>query len=307
MSQVKKVFVCLFLCMFLLISYTDKITAFTKAGSSTDHKTIRNRLTAAYKQYFGLSVPYPAYARGQSQAMGGAYWTSVAYIGSFRYRLYLLADGTIQLAVNEIKRPQGTFRVAVMAIDYGNTNIADLLTNLWVDVQQQINVNYASYAQGFQPIVQFTNTNFLALSSEIKNPKDKEEIKAFVESRGYPRDSFDAFVSLDLNAQRTAGGFANYGGEFVYMGYFYGESSFADLTELSDYKEPQLFWIAKAIYDHEFGHIFGWEHEWAMMPQKRTTPGDCITDPALYGWTDTDGDNIPEILDPTPYGTTGFN
>ena len=100
MSRVKNIFVCLFLCMFLLIGYTDKITAFPKAGSSTDHKTIGNRLTAAYKQYFGSSVPYPAYAKGQSQAMGGDYWTSVAYVGSFRCRLYLLADGTIQPAVN---------------------------------------------------------------------------------------------------------------------------------------------------------------------------------------------------------------
>jgi hypothetical protein len=66
--------------------------------------------------------------------------------------------------------------VAVVAIDYGNTNIADLLTNLWVDVQKRINTNYASYVRGFQPLVQFTNANFLAPSSEIRNPKDKEEI-----------------------------------------------------------------------------------------------------------------------------------
>ncbi|HEX8090666.1 MAG TPA: hypothetical protein VF762_17535 [Blastocatellia bacterium] len=306
MSQVKKIFVCLFLWLFLLVNYTDKITALTKADSGISHKTICNKLTAAYKQYFGLSVPYPAYVKGQSQTMGGSYWTSVAYVGRLRYRLHLLADGTIQPAVNEVKRPQGNFRVAVVAIDYGNTNIAGLLTNLWVDTQKQINVNYASYAQGLQPAVQFTNTNFLAPSSEISDPRDKEEIKAFVESRGYQRDSFDIFVSLDLNAQSPAGGFTSFGGEFVYMGYFYEASSFADLTELSDYKESRLFWIAKAVYDHECGHVFGWEHEWAM-PQKNNAPGDCITDPALYGWTDTDGDDIPEILDPTPYGMTYFH
>jgi hypothetical protein len=306
MSQVKRIFVCLFLWLFLLVNYTDRITAITKADSGISHKTICGKLTAAYKQYFGLSVPYPAYVMGQSHAMGGAYWTSVAYIGTVRYRLHLLADGTIQAAVSEAKRPEGNFRVAVVAIDYGNTNIAGLLTNLWVDVQKRINVNYANYAQGFRSAVQFTNTNFLARRSEISDPRDKEEIKDFVESRGYPRDSFDIFVSLDLDARRPAGGFTSFGGDFVYMGYFYSASSFADLTEPGDYKEPELFWIAKAIYDHECGHVFGWEHEWAAS-QRDNVPDGCITAPELYGWADTDGDDIPEILDPTPYGMTYFH
>ena len=25
----------------------------------------------------------------------------------------------------------------------------------------------------------------------------------------------------------------------------------------------------------------------------------------LFGWSDTDGDGVPEIIDPTPYGTSG--
>lgn len=306
MSRVKKILVSLCLCMMLLDGSIDRADALPKTGPAISHDTIRIKLTDAYKKFFGLSVPYPAYVEGQHPAMGGRYWTSVAYIGQLRYRLYVLDDGTIHAAVNEVRRPQGTLRVAVVVIDYGNTNIADLSANLWVDVQKRINENYVDYVEGAPPLVQFVNTNFLALASEINNPRDKEEIKALVESRGYSRDSFDTFVSLDLNAQNPAGGFASYEDKFVYLGYFYEATDFADLTESSDYNEPKLFWIGKAIYDHECGHIFGWEHEWALVAGRSYGPGDCITAPALYGWTDTDGDKIAEIVDPTPYGMTDF-
>lgn len=306
MSQVKKILASLCLSTMLLGASMDKANALPKTDPGINHKTIRKKLTAAYRKYFGLSIPYPAYVEGQHPVMGGRYWTSVAYIGPLRYRLYVLDDGTIHATVNEVRRPHGTFRVAVVVIDYGNTNIADLVTNLWVEVQKRINENYACYVEGSQPMVQFVNTNFLALASQIKNPRDKEEIKAFVESKGYSRDSFDTFVSLDLNAQITAGGFASYVDKFAYMGYFYEATNFADLSELSDYNEPKLLWIAKAIYDHECGHIFGWEHEWALVTGRSYEPDNCITDPVLYGWSDTDGDNIPEIIDPTPYGMTDF-
>jgi hypothetical protein len=88
--------------------------------------------------------------------------------------------------VCDVKRPFGTYRVAVVAIDHGNTNIAELLGTLWVEVQQEINDNYAAFSasHGFvEPVVQFSSTNFLASSAEIANSGSSASIGAFIEGR----------------------------------------------------------------------------------------------------------------------------
>jgi hypothetical protein len=191
----------------------------------------------------------------------------------------------------------------VVAIDHGNTNIAALLNTLWVQVQQEINDNYEAFStsHGYsEPMLRFSNTNFLASSNEIANPQSSAEIVSFIQGKGYYQEDFDILVSMDLDAQNCRGGWANYGGNFVYMGYYFSPTAFADLSKTSTKGKSQLFGIGKAIYDHECGHIFGWEHAWT--PNWQLGPDDLMTDPVLYGWTDTDGDGIPEIIDPTPYG-----
>ncbi len=66
--------------------------------------------------------------------------------------------------------------------------------------------------------------------------------------------------------------------------------------------------ILGVLFDHELAHGMGWQHWWPV--------GDAGVSEALYsnwrhtyafpyylfGWVDADGDGIPEILDPTPYG-----
>jgi hypothetical protein len=270
-------------------------------GAVNTHN-VKSKIIAAYKQYFALDIPSPAYVVSRSDTMG-RYWTSTAYRGSLRYRLYIQSDGTVLPFAGAAKRPYGTYRVAIVVIDYGNTNIASLLNTLWVEVQQEMNQNYAAYAYSCganRAMVQFVNTNFLASRIEIANPRNSEEIISYVQNTGHRRDDFDIYVALDLDAQNPAGGFADYGGDFAYMGYWFAQTNFADLCQLGSYNKPQLFWIAKAIYDHEFGHIFGWEHEWTISSSSRFLPDDPITDPVLYNWTDNDGNGIPDIMNSMP-------
>jgi len=297
MSDAKRVFVCL--CLVLTLSL---IPLNVEGASKKDAGAVRTAIVNAYRANFGLEIPFPAYVKAGSG--NSYYYTSAAYIGTRRYRIYLHEDGTVEANVCDAKRPHGTYRVGVVAIDHGNTNIAALLGTLWVDVQQEINDNYAAFSTSHglaEPILHFANTNFLASSTEIANPRNSAEIVSFIEGRGYRQEDFDILVSMDLDAQNCRGGSADYGGNFVYMGYYFAPTTFADLTKNAANGKSQLFWIGKTIYDHECGHIFGWEHEWT--PNWQFRPGDLITDPVLYGWTDTDGDGVPEILSPNPYGS----
>ena len=298
MSTSKRVFVCLCICLTLAAFPLNGFGANAKTGDAAVTAAIVN----AYQQYFGLNIPFPAFVKADSYRHSWRY-TSVAYIGTTRYRIYLYDDGTVQVNACDVKRPYGTYRVAVVAIDHGNTNIAALLNTEWVQVQQEINANYEAFSasHGFtEPVLRFASTNFLALSSQIANPRNSADIISFVESNGYRQEDFDIFVSLDLDAQHCSGGWTNYGGNFVYMGYYFSQTDFADLSTHGATGKSKLFCIGKSVYDHECGHIFGWEHEWT--PNWVLRPQDFITDPLLYGWMDTDGDGIPEILDHSSYG-----
>jgi uncharacterized protein (TIGR03437 family) len=272
-------------------SFTTKAGAISSANAGMS-------LTTAYQAHFGQHVPDPAYSYNAPGAAWPRFWTSTAYIGSQLYRLYLLEDGTILFRnFQPAHRPYGTIRVAVVAIDYGNTNIGSVLQNLWMAAQNSVNAAYAQVSPppGWpQPLVQFTNTNILAQSSQVSNPSDQNSIISFLTSKGYSASDFDVYVSLSLDPSHPAGGFES--GNFIFMGYYFGAANYVTLDA------GTLLDLAGSVYDHEMGHVFGWEHEWT--PNYPAASPNPITDPILYGWRDTDGDGTPEIIDPTPYGNT---
>jgi hypothetical protein len=60
-------------------------------------------------------------------------------------------------------------------------------------------------------------------------------------------------------------------------------------------------------FDHELSHMFGmmdnWPYRQGVVSPNGITYDDWIPY-VMFGWTDADGDGIPEIIDPMPYGTT---
>lgn len=254
-------------------------------------------IPSLYKKEFNLDVPKPAFVfLSIKEATYGDYWTSTAYIGSEVFRLYVKPNGSISSIRLPVKRPQGNFRTITVAIDHGNTNIAQVLNTLWVEAQNSINSDHLAFAKskGYSaPIVSFINTNILVPKSEINDPSNRSEVIALLANKGFSKADFDIVVSLDLDPTNPKGGFAYYGGDFVYKGYSLEKAENVKLTQ------DTLHLIARAVYHHEIGHIWGWEHHWGA-PFWST--GNFITAPMLFGWEDTDGDGIPEILDPTPYG-----
>lgn len=270
--------------------------SFTTRSRSVRNEEVPARLVSAYQEKFGLCLPAPAVVETTERNSHLHYWTSTAYLDVGLFRLNLLEDGTVLSFVLPHRKPRGTYRVAVVAVDYGNTNIADVLRTLWVEAQQEINHQHRQWADALgypEPILQFSNTNFLAPASQIANPRSINDIIAFVEANGYQRSDFDLFVSLIMDAQQPSGGLGYFGGNFVYVGYFFGATTFANLTS------DMLSRLARGVYHHEMGHVFGWEHWWSP-----SYTGVFITEPVLFGWVDVDGDGRPEILDPSPYGLT---
>lgn len=123
-----------------------------------------------------------------------------------------------------------------------------------------------------------------------------ETVRAAIE-KGHDPYEYDILMLVDLDTQNPSGSFAipfrrDVG--FAKIGWFYDY----DDTIPEELNEQTLSGIAFALYHHEVGHLWGWEHDWSTSYADRR----FITEPELFGWTDLDNDGVPEIIDETLYG-----
>jgi hypothetical protein len=61
-------------------------------------------------------------------------------------------------------------------------------------------------------------------------------------------------------------------------------------------------------FNHELSQMFGMMDDWPYQAGVAGPDGNLMDDwipYVMFGWTDTDGDGIREIVDTTPYGTSG--
>lgn len=224
------------------------------------------------------------------------HWTSTIYYNETLYRLYLKPDGEVSGKIFQMEQlPKSEQTVLVVMVKYKALDIENNIM-LWEEAQQKINDEHKAYAmsQGYNaPIVQFQNTNILVDSGAIKEPR-LENIKWEVNKQGVDIKDYDIIALVDLNAAEPSGGFGDYQLKFVKIGWFYG--NIANQTDELD--RDKMKGIANAVYHHEIGHVWGWEHKWSDADNTDF----FITEPVLFGWEDMDSDGIPEILDENPYG-----
>jgi hypothetical protein len=162
--------------------------------------------------------------------------------------------------------------------------------------QERTNREHAQFAaaQGMDaPIVVFDNTNVILPRSEVREPRSLRDVQVALRRRGTDLDQFDVLMIIDLNPRAPEGGRGFPEQRALYVGNTGHWTTL--LTEL------EWGWIAATAYHHELGHVWGWDHDWSAC-ESRGAFSSFITAPALFGWTDTDGDGVIEINDPTPYG-----
>ena len=285
---------------------------------------VLQELVQSFSSDLDITVPAPAVMPGTSDGLPpnvfGHTAIGVVYLGRgscpvgpfprdtvgddcpTMYRSYLPATVAPPRSL-AVLRPAGVLRVAVLIVDHGNTNIAALASTEWPAAQDGVNARHAQLATRLRlptPIVRFVNTNFIVPAADIGDASDRVSVANYLAGRGISVDGFDVFVSLDLDATTLAGGFAVLP-NWVYMGCYFSSCGAAT----KDFDAAEIQSLAAAVYDHEIGHLWGWEHEWTTCPFP--LGGICdgfITAPQLFGWTDVDGDGVPEVLDATPYGTS---
>jgi hypothetical protein len=221
------------------------------------------------------------------------------------YAMYMTPDGTSLVKSRDGRSkygggvmsiiPAGTFRVLTVVLSYAQTFAEDALA-AWSQAQAAINEQHASFARSkayASPVVQFVFTNVTVPGAQVADPRSLQGIRAALAPRGTSTSGYDFVVVINAEPGRSEGGFAGAGG-FVYMGNFGNWST--PLTQ------AQFAQIAASAYHHEIAHHWGWQHDWTPVCGGNRPFGPFITAPVLFGWEDTDGDGVPEILDTTPYG-----
>lgn len=260
-------------------------------------------IRAAFQQAFDVTVPEPAFAPSLYQDWSVTRWTSTVYLDSTLRRLNVFADGRYYAATRRVLRPEGAIRTIGIAIDHGNTNIAQIHETLWVEAQTQVNDAYRAMAEQTglpSPVVSFQFTNILVDADEIADPDNFAAVSAFLESRGFSGDDYDVAIVFDLDAQNPGEDPADSECRFVYASWILeGEDS-------AVIDQEKALALINTAYGQGVAQLWGWEPEWS--PHNYSFPRvpwsqDWI-DPALLGWEDTDGDGVLEILDATPYGLT---
>ena len=97
-------------------------------------------------------------------------------------------------------------------------------------------------------------------------------------------DDFDHVVFLDMNVLQPSGGFAIIKTGIAKVGWLYGSP---------EVNQKNIAGIANAVYHHEIGHLWGWEHAWSDADTLQA----FITNPLLFGWEDMNSNGTPDILD----------
>ena len=272
------------------------------SGQADPSAALVDLVNAAYRAEFGKSFRTPAIHIDErndkcrvAQSVTSTAYRRVSDEWSELLVLRLnMAGGLVRKRSPWVLTPAGRFRVITFVMDY--PTLGPDFDRWWPAAQARINEDHLAFARsrGYPaPLVQFDNTNFRVPLNIAGNRL--EDQKRAAEEAGIRVVDYQIFVTLDLNPRQFSGGQANLmTRRSVHVGNYFHATT--PLTE------KQLHFVAATVYHHEIAHLWGWEHDWAA---------DCgltqfvpfLTNPVLFGWEDLDGDGIPEINDPSPYGT----
>lgn len=256
----------------------------------------------AFKNHFGLTIEYAPIVFNELKNL----YTSVVYVDDYAYRIYFYhPEGRAEALRTSPVFPTGKQKVlCVVLLSESLFQHVDSIKILWERAQLSIMKDHDNYAQTVgltTPIVVFDNQNLYLPQDEFPTHDQKPLNSPFIEYANQKNINlldYAILVRLDLDVESPGGGVGHY---FNYVSKSIGvvivNWIYHDNQDLS---QVNFDGLAYAVYHHEVGHSWGWEHEWSGIEyQWKET---FITDTALFGWTDLDGDGIVEIIDQTPYG-----
>ncbi len=309
----------------------DGIPALPRPAAPPSRDEAAARITALYQERFGITMTAPALARKERYGVFTDPWVSTAWIGSQFYQIDLFPDGHDESwsapvgRVAETKTqampiccPEGVLTLLAVFIDYGNLGVsaADVLA-AFAAATQRLNEIYAGYTRGPSstgPILQMQTRGVV-----IQPPEARDDLflspSTIQALGGLDPAGYQLVAIVDLDATDTARHAYVTRPDFDTFGLASGCCPCADpgVDIWVGIDDSSQLWgddsrLLTTLLAHEVFHHFGYPatHDWPCTDGPQVDATDCcgsVQIPALFlGWTDTDGDGIPELIDPTPYG-----
>jgi hypothetical protein len=303
------------------------VPVFTATPPPLTAQAARAKFAELYQHLFGINVPSPTIHRFESATLPyRSRWISAVYTnGQFHY-IDLFDDGHTERSGGPYTdpahpsrgggytycRPAGTYKILVVFVDYGtfSVNRTEVLAEV-APMAAWLNSMYDRYAtsQGFAS----SPLHITADGAYMTVPSTPRVLTTALISAGTGVDPapYDFIIQIDLDAHNTIGqsewkGILEAGGGIALQGC--GPNSFGAANIWSVVSNAaEVRGVLVMDFNHEFSHLFGMMDSWPF------TSGTLYDGTALddwipydmFGWSDADGDGVPEILDTTPYGSSG--
>lgn len=307
------------------------VPALARPAAAPSRDEAKARIVALYHERFGITLTAPALARKERSGVFTDPWVSTAWIGSDFYQIDLYPDGhdeswsapvgraaDAKTQAMPICRPAGVLTLFAVFLDYGNLGVseADILA-AFDAATDRLNGIYAGYRRGSdsgEPILRMDGRGVV-----IRRPLGRDDLflspSTIQALTGIDPGDYQLVAIVDLDASDTARhayvtrpGFDTFG---LASGCCPCADPRADIWVGID--ERSQLWgddsrLLTTLLAHEVFHHFGYPgtHDWPCTDGAKVDESDCCGSgqvPAPFlGWTDTDGDGAPELVDPTPYG-----
>ncbi len=287
-------------------------------GIPPEVPTVADRFTQEYRNTFGLDVKTPVFSHVHTEFAGYEEensWVSTVYTTDTYYAVRLYDDGRVDRFYNALADgpgagsgacpPSGTYRVLVVVVDYQNTGYSSerVLQNLRARTLEA-NQHWAQISGEMglaTPILQVEPT-FVYLDSP-PSPGSFLTAEQVSARTGLSLADFDLIAEVDVDAEKSSSPDPGAGG-MAFPGFCTAEPPGGINMIVWIREDTSLEWGGGSLFEHEFMHVLGWQHEWVSGDggtMDRFNNGIQLPY-RFFGWVDADGDGTIEIYDPTPYG-----